>query len=412
MTDTPSITVPNAPATTRLLSLDVFRGLIMCTLAINGFAFATTAKRVTSGAVAADSISETFWEILAFHNSHPPWNSQFYVLGYSYWDMIQPAFMFMVGVAMPYSYASRRRRGDSEFKLTWHALVRSIVLILIGVFLQTKNSGLSTNALLTNVLSQIGLGYCFVYLAMKLSTKAQIVVAAIVLLTYMTWLNIYPIPAPISETSVRSIQSLSVFPNVAPHFAIETNGAAAVDVSFLRLLLGDETIQPHHGGYATLNFIPSAVTMLIGAIAGSLLRSPVGSLEKIKRLVLSGAICLAIAVMLSFTWCPVVKRIWTPSWTLFSGAYVLWTLAILYWLVDVAGYRRWTFPFVVVGTNSLAMYLMSMLWKRWIAERMEVFWGKDLFTGTYGPTIQAVSVFAVLWLFCFYLYRNKLFFRI
>ena len=121
---------------------------------------------------------------------------------------------------------------------------------------------------------------------------------------------------------------------------------------------------------------------------------------------------MLIAVTCGLTVCPVIKRIWTPAWTLYSGAYVVWTLAALYWFIDVAGFRRWTLPLVVVGVNSLAMYLMSMLIKRWVADRIEVYFGDQVFAGDYGPMIQAASVFAVLWLVCLYLYRNKLFFRI
>ncbi len=88
----------------RLLSLDAFRGLVMCTLAVNGFAFASTAKRLGYGPDAdVDTYAGSIWQFLAFHNTHPEWNSQFYVVGCSFWDLIQPAFMFMVGVAMPYS---------------------------------------------------------------------------------------------------------------------------------------------------------------------------------------------------------------------------------------------------------------------------------------------------------------------
>src|SRR5690606_7080650 len=111
-----------SPSPQRLVSLDAMRGLIMCTLASHGLGLAATAKRL--GYDAGDtSAAGGLWQWLASHPSHPPWNSQFGVVGSSYWDMIQPAFMFMVGVAMPYSYASRRRRGDSNARLYGHALI-------------------------------------------------------------------------------------------------------------------------------------------------------------------------------------------------------------------------------------------------------------------------------------------------
>ena len=400
-----------APA--RLLSLDAFRGLIMCTLAINGFALAATAKKLGFGPdVETDSVAGWIWQTLAFHNSHPAWDSQFYLVGCSYWDLIQPAFLFMVGVAMPYSYASRRRRGDSVRKLALHALIRAIVLVILGVFLQTKNHGFDTNALFTNVLSQIGLGYFFVYLVMGLSVRAKIVIGATLLVGYAAWMGCYHIAQPIADNALESIQSLKTPPSVAKQYAIGINAAAQADMTLLGWVLGNESIQSHRGGYATLNFVPSSITLLLGVLAGDVLRSSIDPNAKLKRLVVGGLVCMILAVVASFTFCPVIKRIWTPAWTLYSGAYVLWTLAVLYWMVDLVGWRRWTFPLVVVGSNSLAMYLMSMLWKRWIAERLQVYFGDDIFAGNFGPMIQAVCVFAVLWLICLYLYRSKLFFRI
>ncbi len=206
------------------MSLDAFRGLVMCTLAVNGFAFAATAKKLGYGPEAQiDSYVGWIWQSLAFHTSHPAWNSQFYLLGCSFWDLIQPAFIFMVGVAMPYSYASRRGRGHSNGRLTSHALVRALVLVALGVFLQTRSNWFDTNRLFTNVLAQIGLGYFFVFLLLGRSVNVQIAWAAVVLILYTTWLGTYPAPEPLPTKSAESIQSLSVPTAIAKHYAILTN---------------------------------------------------------------------------------------------------------------------------------------------------------------------------------------------
>lgn len=397
----------------RLLSLDTYRGLIMCTLAVNGLALAATANKLGYGpdVTATDGIGR-IWQWLAFHNSHPFWNSQFYVFGCSYWDLIQPSFMFMVGVAMPYSYASRRRRGDSTANLTTHALIRAVVLVALGVFLQTRNTGLESNRLFTNVLSQIGLGYFFVFLLLGRSARLQIAVAAIVLVGYWAWFVQYQVPDPLPKPAAESIESLPTPPRYAKQFALLANPAAEFDVMLFNALPHEQPIQAHAAGYATLNFIPSAVTMLFGVLAGALLRSPRRESDKLRILLLSGLVCMLAAVAISYTCCPIVKKIWTPAWTLYSGAWVLWILAALYWIVDIRGWQAWTFPLVIVGMNSLAMYLMSMLLKRWVADRFETYLGEQLFSGPYGPTVQAVAVFSVFWLTCLYLYRSKIFFRV
>lgn len=397
----------------RLLSLDVYRGLIMCLLAVNGFAVSLTAKKLGYGPDASpETLIGRIWQWLAFHNSHPQWNSQFYVVGCSLWDLIQPSFMFMVGVAMPYSYASRKKRGDSDHSLRLHALIRAIVLVLIGAFLATRTTGFPSNRLFTNVLAQIGLGYFFVYLLLGASVRLQIICGAIVLIAYAAFLTLYPVVDPQPRKSQDSAFSLSVPSPVAKQYALHTNGAARVDVSILRLERGDKPLPVHRAGYATLNFIPAAVTMLLGVLAGTLLRSSRSDSQKLRQLLLGGLICFTIAMVASFTVCPIVKKIWTPAWTLYSGGIVLWILAGLYWFVDVLGFKKWTWPFMIVGMNSLAMYLMGSLMKGWVVACAKVYLGKDIFAGDYGPMLQATTVFIVLWLFCLYLYRQKIFFRI
>ncbi|QDT10332.1 acyltransferase family protein [Planctomycetes bacterium K23_9] len=398
---------------TRLVSLDTYRGLVMCMLAINGFAVAVTAKKLGyASGIEAETWAGQIWQWLAFHNSHPLWNSQFYVVGCALWDLIQPAFMFMVGVAMPYSYFSRKSRGHSDKKLAWHAFIRAMVLVIIGVYLQTRSSGLATNRLFTNVLAQIGLGYFFVYLLLGRSVKTQLAVGAGVLVAYTAWLLNFPVDA-LSTAAKEQVQSLSTPESVSQHYALQFNAASHADVSLLNFLVGgEEPIRAHQAGYTTLNFIPAAVTMLLGVLVGTLLKSDRSDHDKLRKMVTGGLILMVLAVIASYTVCPVIKKIWTPSWVLLSGAYVIWLQALLYWIVDIKGYRRWTFPLVVVGMNSLAMYLMSMLFKSTINANLKTYLGKELFAGPYGPMIQATLLFVVLWLFCFYLYRNRLFFRI
>lgn len=385
----------------------------MCTLAASGLALAATAKKLGYAPdVSANSFSCQIWQWLAFHNSHPFWNSQFYVFGCSYWDLIQPSFMFMVGVAMPYSYASRKRRGDSSRKLAMHAVIRALVLVALGVFLQTRNTGLESNRLFTNVLSQIGLGYFFVFLLLGRGFRLQLLIAALVLAGYWAWFVQYEVPQPLPPLSAESIETVPTPTRFAKQFALLTNPASEFDVILFNSLPHEQPIKAHAAGYATLNFIPSAVTMLLGVMAGTLLRSRREEKQKLRLLLLGGSFCMLVGVALSFSLCPIVKKIWTPAWTLYSGGWVLWILAGLYWVVDIRGWKAWTFPLVIVGMNSLAVYLMAMLSKRWVSDCLETYLGDGVFAGPYGPMIQAVSVFAVFWLACLYLYRCKIFFRV
>lgn len=420
----------------RLVSLDTFRGIIMCTLAVNGFAFSDTAKKLGYLDVEPESWAARSWQWLAFHTDHTFWNSQYYVIGCSYWDLIQPAFMLMVGVAIPYSFASRINRGDSTVRVFLHAAWRALVLVLLGIIIQCGNQGLEYYSVLGNVLAQIGLGYFVACLLIGVRPRYQIGTAVCILAGY--WL--FMVSVPIHETTAEQIISqnvdtsellhpqwyspenvdaritqskdelMSVSMNVARQFTRHTNVPESMDRWFLNKIPRKTPFLLNPEGFATLNFIPSLVTIVMGLIAGQLLRSSSTEKQKVAYLMAGGAICMTIAMIAGFTVCPIIKRIWTPSWTLFSGAWVLWMLAALYWVIDIRGIKFWTWPFVVVGKNSLAIYLMYFLLFRWTAHRIQVYFGE--FSGSYSPTIEACAVFSVFWLACLYLHSNKLFLRV
>lgn len=389
-----------APTTTessppgRLHSLDAYRGLVMFFLIANGFGIALAARR-------AGDAAPGWLETLAFHATHPEWISQLHFVGFSVWDLIQPSFLFIVGVSMPWSYAKRAERGHSWLKRARHAWGRALILTLLGVFLQSLPQRYeSTNWLFTNVLSQIGLGYGFLFFLVGKSVRLQAVAGALVL--FGTWLACVLYPAPEGAAGV------------AAHFQQGSNALEAFDRWFLNLFPRSEPFGAHPGGYATLNFVPSFVTMLMGVMSGQLLRdSPKNPQGKFRVLALAGAICLAVGVLLGATGlCPVVKRIWTPSWVLYSGAWCLWLLALLYWIVDMRGWRKWTFPFVVVGMNPITAYFMSMTMRGWTRDQWMTHLPNEWFAGPGGAVLQYSLVFAVYWLILWWMYRNRVFVRI
>src|SRR3954471_16411177 len=160
-----SPTLPLTPLP-RLTSLDAYRGFIMLAMASGGPRLAALVKQPEF----ADSRP---WRALAEQLDHVTW------AGCVFWDLIQPSFMFMVGVALPYSAAARRARGDSEGRLFGHVLLRSFVLVVLGVFL-SSNGSKSTNYTFVNVLTQIGLGYPFLYLLANRGRVVQLAAAAVI----------------------------------------------------------------------------------------------------------------------------------------------------------------------------------------------------------------------------------------
>ena len=169
------------------------------------------------------------------------------------------------------------------------------------------------------------------------------------------------------------------------------------------------------GGYQTINFIPSLATMLFGLMCGELLRSGRAPQRKLVILIAAGLGGLAAGLIWSWLGCPLVKRIWTPSWALYSTGWCCLILATLYAILDVRQWRAWSFPLLVVGMNSIAIYSMGMLLRSWTAKTLQVHFGDDLFKvlgAANAPFVQAMLVGLVFWLACWWMYRRRIFLRI
>ncbi len=392
-------TSPSAASSQRLLSLDAYRGFIMVMMASDGFGLVQLAEKEPGTVVS----------FLASQLQHAVWNS------YTFWDLIQPAFMFMVGVAMPFSYDARSARGDSFWRLALHALIRSVVLVFIGVVILHK---VKHGYLFTNVLAQIGLGYFFLFLLWSCKWWVQPIAALAILGAYGWFFYDHPLPPPELwpdyGITQQSIEQGVIFEGEKAPWSKNINLAGEVDRKLLNLLPRDKD-KPYKfndGGYQTLNFVPSLATMIFGLLAGQLLRSDRRQLWTLLSLLGAGAVSMAIGVALDMTILPSVKRIWTPSWVFVSGAWALWFLAAFYGIIEMRGWRRWSMPLVVVGCNSIAIYMMSQLSRGWITQVLHTHLGTELFGGDYGPVILDCSVLAVMWLLCWWLYRQRIFIRI
>jgi heparan-alpha-glucosaminide N-acetyltransferase len=398
----------------RLVSLDAFRGFTMLLMASGAFGLSQVATQFPNSAA---------WHFIGEQFSHAPWR------GGGLWDMIQPAFTFMVGVSMTYSYARRRELGQSSRHMLAHAAYRAVVLVMLGVLLRTRWT-------FEDVLSQIGLGYLFLFLLWSRPTKVILSATVAILLGYWALFASWPLPPAGYDYNAVGVSAGWAtehdFTGFAAHWNKNANPAHYFDVWFLNLFPQRQAFTHNGGGYQTLSFIPSLATMLIGLLAGGLLRSERSSKTKVTRLVAYGAAALLAGLLLDATGiCPIVKRIWTPAWTLYSAGWVIFTLAAFYSVVDVYRYRAWAWIGVVVGLNSIAMYVMSGLVKGWVGRALHGVFGEEVFTLfdrvvetvgengtivehtiTYEPVVSRVVVLAVLWFFCWRLYRNRIFFRI
>jgi predicted acyltransferase len=420
---TPVVPAPPRPAEKppRLVSLDAYRGFIMLVMASAGFGFTAMVKK-------PGFHDSALWQTLAYEFDHVKW------VGCSFWDLIQPSFIFMVGVAMPYSYAGRVAKGESDTRIYLHAVWRAFLLVALAIFLSSplvvkiSYPALSaaagatgrmvpapapTNFIFTNVLAQIGLGYMFVFLLRGRGWKVQLAALGAILAGYTLLFGLHPLPG--ADFDYRAVGVDEGWPHLTGWFAHwdkNANAAAAFDVWFMNLFPRPVPFVYNEGGYATLNFVPSMATMLLGLMAGELLRGPKSNRGKFVWLVAAGAVCLVTGLIAGQVVCPIVKRIWTPSWALFSAGWTFWMLAAFFGAIDVAGWKRWAWPLTVVGMNSIAMYCMSQLLKGWVAGRLKMHLVPEWFEGTYGPVVTATAVLFVLWLVCVWLWRRGIFLRI
>ena len=388
---------PVAPVKSeRLVSLDAYRGFVMLLLAAS--AFAMTPKLMLK--FYPDS---PFWTAVA-----QQWNHVGYTIAkpsdFRIWDLIQPAFMFIVGVSVPYSYGARQARGESHLRMFGHAVYRAVVLILVGVFLRSSGHG-QTNWTLEDVVSQIGLGYVFLYLLWTQRWQVQAIAAATILVAYWGLWRFWPqIAAQIGVAQA----AVAGWPKAG-------NPGQAFDV-WLRNALPHAKPFTNHA-YYTLNFIPSLANMIFGLLAGQLLRSSLTARRKLLILTGTGIAGILLGIALA-PFCPLIKTIWTPTFAIFSGGWCLLLLAGFYGVVDVLGWRRWTFPAVVLGANSIAVYvLMGMWWgdNGWLlgnVKRHSGTWLLSRMSDPWAAVTASVLACLIFWSIFYWMYRRKIFLRI
>jgi len=392
-----------APISSRNVAVDAYRGFVMLLM---------MAEVLRLSQVAAAYPGSWFWSILAYHQTHAEW------AGCSLHDLIQPGFSFLVGVALPYSIASRMAKGVTVGRLFAHACWRALLLVALGVFLRSAHAP-QTYFTFEDTLSQIGFGYPFLFLLGLRPPRWQWIALGTILVAYWLAWAIYPIAGPQFDWSSVGVSPgwhrLHNFQGFAAHWNKNVNLGNAFDQWFLNLFPRERPFVYNEGGYLTLSFIPTLGTMILGLAAGRWLRAAAPAIP-IKRLLMAGGTGVIAGLLLHFTGvCPVVKRIWTPGWTLFSGGACLLILAAFCAVIEMKGWKRWAFPLVVIGMNSIAAYLIAHLLPDFISDSFRIHLASGVFA-QFGsglePFVQGSAILLVYWLILFWMYRRKLFLKI
>jgi len=388
--------------TTRLISLDAFRGLVMVLM---------LAEHMRLWEVARSFPHSVIWRVISFNTQHVEWQ------GCSLHDLIQPAFSFLVGAALPFSIASRRMKGQTFGSMLGHAVRRALILIFLGIFLRSLGSP-QTYFTFEDTLTQIGLGYVFLFLLGFTRVRTQVITLVLILIFFWMAFVLYPVPGPQFDYARVGVPAdwPHLYTGFLSHWNKNSNLSWAFDVWFLNLFPREHPFLFNEGGWSTLSFIPTLGTMIMGLLAGEWLKGSGSKQQKRRGLALAGAGLLLLGLVCQWAGiCPIVKRVWTSSYTLYSGGWVVLILAGFYALIEGKEWRRWAFPLGVVGMNSIAVYVMSWTMTGFVGDALDRHFGRviSVMVGpTFQPALHGFAVMLIFWLTLYWMYRRKIFLRI
>jgi heparan-alpha-glucosaminide N-acetyltransferase len=392
----------NVETTTRLVSLDVFRGFVMVLMLGEVMRLFDVARAFPHSLL---------WRVIAFNTQHVEWQ------GCSLHDLIQPAFSFLVGAALPFSIASRKMKGQTFGPMLGHAIRRALLLIFLGFFIRSLHST-QTYFTFEDTLTQIGLGYVFLFLLGFTRVRTQVVTLVLILICFWAAFVLYPAPGPQFDYARVGVPPdwHHLYTGFLSHWNKNSNLSWAFDVWFLNLFPREQPFIFNEGGWSTLSFIPTLGTMIMGLLAGEWLKAKGSKEQKLRGLLIAGAGLVLLGLVCQWAGiCPIVKRVWTSSYTLYSGGLVVLILAGFYALLDWKGWRRWAFPLIVVGMNSIAIYLMSWTMESFVSGALDRHFGTAIAViagPTFQPVLHGFLVMLIFWLILYWMYRRKIFLRI
>lgn len=364
------------PTAERLLSIDALRGFDMFWIIGGRDVVKTWAQWLNS----------PWYPEIDRQLRHVRWE------GFVFYDLIFPLFLFVVGAVLPFSLAKVRAQGGRKAAVHWRIARRTLLLFALGLLYDGRILELNAETVrVCGVLQRIALCYgVAALLVVHTSVRVQAGLLVAVLLGYWALLALVPTPG-----------------GVAGDYSIEGSLPGWVDRNYLPGNLRFYGRGDNEGIVSTLGAIGTA---LLGVLAGHWLRSARRPWFKVGGLVLAGGACLILSSVWNL-WFPIIKNIWTSSYVLYAGGWSLLLLAFFYCVIDVLGYRRWAFFFVVIGSNAILIYVAQ----RFIDFKFTTkffFGGLAAHLGSFEPVLLAMGVVAIEWLCLLYLYRNRILLRV
>lgn len=329
----------------------------------------------------APELADTLVYALGQQLKHPTWDE-----GMTFWDTIHPFFIFIVGVAMPFSFTKRSVKGNSSTHITTHVLKRGALLVLIGWLITCVGQGKMVFSFL-NVLCSIGVSYVIAYFIMNKSMSFQLIFSLFLIV--------------VSEVLYRYFP-LEGYNNP---FVAGQNFGYWVDVI---------TLQTNPGYWSFFNKVPTTAHIIWGVLVGKLLLSDTSAAKKVGLMLMYGLLCVILGYSLS-SFTPMIKRIATSTWVLASGGLAICVFAICYWIIDVKQYLKSVQFFTVVGVNPLFIYVFASIGGASFLRKIVDSFSVSLFTWTgewWLNVISAAMVLAIMWYLCYWLYKKKIFFKV
>jgi predicted acyltransferase len=309
--------VPIAERPARLLSLDAFRGITI------------------AGMLLVNNPGS--WGAIYGPLKHADWH------GWTPTDFIFPFFLFIVGVAMTYSFAKLLERGANRRELMVKAAKRALVLFGLGLVLHGFPDYDLATIRIPGVLQRIAIAYFIgTGIVLAVGWRGQAVTAAALLLGYWAIMMLVPVPGGAAGVLDRG-QDLGAYIDRAV-FGTQ------------HLWSASRTWDPE----GLLSTLPAIASLLVGVLTGHWIRSGRTATVKVTGMLAAGAVGLLAGWLWGLSF-PINKPLWTSSYVVFTGGWALLFLGACYWLIDVKGYRAWAAPFVVYGMNAIAAFFLSSL---------------------------------------------------
>ncbi|WP_341228189.1 DUF5009 domain-containing protein [uncultured Arcticibacterium sp.] len=365
-------------STQRLFSLDALRGFDMFWIMGAEEIFHKLAE-ITNTPV---------WEGACNQFTHPDWH------GFALYDLIFPLFLFLAGVATPYSVGRQLEKGKDKQGLLFKVIKRGLILVLLGVI---YNNGLVIKPIaeirFASVLGRIGIAYMFaniIYIYFK--DRGQVIWFVSLLLGYWFLLMFGSAPGyPMGDLSMQG--------NI---------------VSYLdTLLVPGKLYLGIHDPEGLVSAIPAIGTALLGIYAGNMLKNTTADKQKatvVKMLAIG--VSLVILAQIWNIFLPINKNLWTSSFVLQCGGISMVLMATFYYIIDVLGYQKWAFFFKVIGVNSILIYLSGHFIDWEFTTNALFAWLGQLIGEPYNAVVMVICFLAVKWVFLYFMYKKKVFLKV